>query len=227
MCINIQISSGQKTLIPDSGSKTRESSHSICKDARSPGKCIRKKKKIADCFFIDLKCAPKKSDIFSHIANWAEAYKKHSKRGIDIKQLNEESNPPIDIHITKRERERERERICKIFTCCSNSFCLASSLLLSSRTVDLSELLLPFSPSELMRMMMSLPSSLLLVPPCCCSRRPPPTLLVRRTLYLREQLCNPKGEESGILEGVKHIHASIPPATPPPAAAAAAIRLFS
>jgi hypothetical protein len=30
---------------------------------------------------------------------------KHSKRGIDIKQLSEESNPPIDIQITKRERE--------------------------------------------------------------------------------------------------------------------------
>jgi len=57
---------------------------------------------------------------------------------LDIKQLNEKSNPPIDIHITKREREREkeRERICEIFTCCSNSFCLASSLLLSSRTVE-------------------------------------------------------------------------------------------
>ncbi len=72
---------------------------------------LENKKKIADCFFIDLKCAPKKSDIFSHIANWAEAYKKHSKRGIDIKQLNEESNPPIDIHITKRERERESAKI--------------------------------------------------------------------------------------------------------------------
>jgi len=48
---------------------------------------------------------------------------------------------------------------------------------------------------------------------------------VRKTLYLREQLCNPKGEERGIFEGVKHIHASIPPATPPPPpAAAAAIR---
>jgi hypothetical protein len=40
---------------------------------------LGKKKKIADCFFIDLKCAPKQSDIFSHIADCAEAYKNTAK----------------------------------------------------------------------------------------------------------------------------------------------------
>ncbi len=36
---------------------------------------LEKKKKIAACFLIDLKCAPKQSDIFAHIADCAEAYK--------------------------------------------------------------------------------------------------------------------------------------------------------
>jgi hypothetical protein len=44
-----------------------------CVRMQSPqANALEKKKKIADCFFIDLKCAPKQSDIFSHIA---EAYK--------------------------------------------------------------------------------------------------------------------------------------------------------
>jgi hypothetical protein len=34
---------------------------------------------------------------------------------LDMKQLDEESNPPIDIHITKRERKKERENLQKFY----------------------------------------------------------------------------------------------------------------
>jgi hypothetical protein len=40
---------------------------------------LENKIKIADCVFIDLKCAPKQSDIYSHIAYGAEAYKNTAK----------------------------------------------------------------------------------------------------------------------------------------------------
>jgi hypothetical protein len=40
---------------------------------------LEKRKENCRFFFIDLKCAPKQSDIFSHIADWAEAHKNTAK----------------------------------------------------------------------------------------------------------------------------------------------------
>ncbi len=129
--MSIRISSGRKTLTPDSGSRIRESLYSISKDARSPCKCIRKKNENCRLYFHWPKmCSNAIWHIFPH-CRLCSSIQKHSTRGIgikqlneesmqqflllDIKQLDEESNPPIDIQITKRERKKERENLQNIY----------------------------------------------------------------------------------------------------------------
>lgn len=87
------------------------------------------------------------------------------------------------------------------FTCCSNSFCFASNLLLSSKTVALSDLPCSEPSAALMRTVVV--HALSSLPFRSCSPRAPS--VVMWVLYVGENLCNSKwAEETRLLVGIQH-----------------------